>query len=113
MKNIKKKFKLPLYEMFSVTVILCEDVALEVSKLTNSRVDEVFSGVFFAHNERETDLYIILDGKDRGVIVHEVFHLVAYVMRWVGIPLIEESEEAYTYLMTYVFNRVDNIINEK
>ena len=36
--------------------------------------------------------------KTTGTIVHEVTHLVGYVLRSAGLEHTQESEEAYTYL---------------
>lgn len=35
-------------------------------------------------------------------ISHELFHAVSYVMKTIGMPLEEDSEEAYAYLLGYV-----------
>jgi len=51
-----------------------------------------------------------LNGKEVGVIwledwgsfVHEVFHATCWVLWGKGIPLVEESEEAYAYLINYL-----------
>lgn len=39
---------------------------------------------------------------DYSCIQHEILHYVIEVMRRVGMPLSEESEEAYTYLQGYI-----------
>lgn len=40
------------------------------------------------------------------IVVHECFHLTSYIMRRVGMPLTEESEEAYTYLQEELVRKI-------
>ena len=40
------------------------------------------------------------------ILLHELFHVVALIMRKIGVKLTEESEEAYAYLNQYLFNEV-------
>ena len=42
---------------------------------------------------------------DIGVLCHEVFHAVSFILSKVGIPLeVMKSDEAYAYLIEYVIN---------
>jgi len=41
-----------------------------------------------------------------GLIAHEVMHSVFFIMSYVGIPLTQESEEAYTFLNGYLMNSI-------
>jgi len=40
------------------------------------------------------------------LVVHECFHLTSYIMRRVGMPLTEESEEAFTYLQEELVRKI-------
>lgn len=42
------------------------------------------------------------DAYTYGVLAHEIFHAVDFIMRRIGITLSSDSDEAYTYLMGYV-----------
>lgn len=47
---------------------------------------------------------------DYGVLAHEIFHAVSMAMRYVGMELIPESEEAYSHLMEYLTKEIyDNL----
>ena len=47
-----------------------------------------------------------LDTLKHGVISHEVFHAVDFLMNKVGIKLTEESDEAYAYAIEYLTNEI-------
>lgn len=51
---------------------------------------------------------IILDKNQLspGLIAHEIMHTVFYILRYVGIPHTEETEEAYTCLNEYLIESV-------
>lgn len=42
----------------------------------------------------------------QAVIVHECLHLVMSVFRKMGISLVEESEEAYTYYLEHIYKQI-------
>src|SRR5690606_8097025 len=44
-------------------------------------------------------------------IQHEIFHCTSYILRWRGISLSEETEEAFAYLNDYITSRVHFHIN--
>lgn len=48
---------------------------------------------------------------DKGTIAHEIFHIAYYIMERVGISLCHESDEAYAYLIGYITNKVEDILN--
>jgi hypothetical protein len=39
---------------------------------------------------------------DYGVLQHEIFHAVDQILRYVGINLSDDSDEAYAYLIEYI-----------
>lgn len=41
-------------------------------------------------------------------LVHETFHITARIMRYIGTPLIEETEEPYAYLQDDMFKMMKN-----
>jgi len=43
-------------------------------------------------------------------IVHEVFHLVCYIMKHIGCKLSDESEEAFAYLNEYLYKKITSLI---
>lgn len=47
------------------------------------------------------------------VVHHELFHATYSVMDWVNIPLSQDSEEAYAYLLGYITNQFYKKINRQ
>lgn len=46
------------------------------------------------------------------ILTHETLHAACFILRRVGVPLSEESEEAYAYLQQMIFEEIlDNIDN--
>lgn len=107
----KKKFKLPIYDQFTVTVLISDDLAQDVFNITNEPYDTNYNGVFF-HKKNGTDVFIGFE-KDKikpGLVAHECLHATCYILDYVGISLTEESEEAYTYLISYLVNEVYKLV---
>lgn len=51
--------------------------------------------------------------EDYGILAHEIFHIVAFVLDRVGIPLdVEKSDEAYAYLVGYLTKKIFEKINK-
>lgn len=48
--------------------------------------------------------------REYGTLAHELLHVTCRVMRWAEIPLTEESEEAYTHLLSCLMtNFLENV----
>ncbi len=46
------------------------------------------------------------------ILTHETLHAACFILRKVGVPLSEESEEAYAYLQQMIFEEIlDNLDN--
>ena len=43
---------------------------------------------------------------DEGIVAHEVFHAVDFLMERIGCRLAEDSNEAYAYLVQYLTNKI-------
>jgi hypothetical protein len=41
-----------------------------------------------------------------GIIAHEVFHVIHFLFTHIGITLSDSSDEAYTYLLQYVVDKI-------
>lgn len=103
MKQIE--FNLPIYSQFDITVIITKDVDKEATKLVKEEWVGL-DGAFITKEEGSTDLYLLWNGVDTETLVHELLHLVAYVMRFIQIPLVEHTEEAYCYLQGWLFKKI-------
>ena len=55
---------------------------------------------------RSADIVIDKSTISHGLIAHEVLHSVNHILRYVDIPLTEESEEAYTTLNHYLIESI-------
>lgn len=61
-------------------------------------------------NSGQTALWI-QDINDKGTIAHEIFHIACYIMERAGISLCHESDEAYAYLIGYITNKINDILD--
>lgn len=60
-----------------------------------------------------TDRLVVIFNSEKlfeGYIVHESFHITAYIMRYIGCTLTEESEETYAYLIEWVYKSLRKLI---
>lgn len=51
---------------------------------------------------------IVFNVINQGLIVHEVFHAISFVMQRIGIPFSDDTKEAYAYLIQYLFQEINN-----
>lgn len=51
------------------------------------------------------------DDSDKGTLAHEIFHIACYIMKKIGISLCNESNEAYAYLIGFITNKVNDVLN--
>lgn len=61
-------------------------------------------------NSGQIVLYV-KNADDKGTIAHEIFHIACYIMERAGISLCHESDEAYAYLIGYITNKVNDILD--
>lgn len=47
---------------------------------------------------------------DYGSLVHEIEHYVFYLFDHIGMEHTEASDEAYAYMLGYIFREIDNIV---
>lgn len=108
------------YEIFVCVEATQEEVLMKIKKNTLFKLDEEIkklleleydvSGRHISIEGTRTHIillrYPLTTSKGIATLSHEVFHTVYSIMSTVGIPLTEESEEAYAYLITYVTNEI-------
>lgn len=107
----KKKFKLPIYNQFDITILISDDLTQDVVNMTKEPSDMTYNGVFF-HKRNGTDIFIGFDKNHirPGLVSHECLHATCYILDFVQLPLTEASEEAYTYLLGYLVDEVYKLI---
>lgn len=59
--------------------------------------------VYLKKNIRTVTILITKDFLTLNILIHECLHAVFYLLRYLDIQPSEEAEEAYTYLMEYLF----------
>lgn len=108
---VKKKIKVPIYNQFNITIIISDNITEEVCKITKQVSEVNFIGVF-CHKRGGLDLILGFQkkGLTQGTISHECLHAVCYIMDYIGMPLGEQSEEAYTYLLGHLVEEVNKLI---
>lgn len=111
LKFLKKRFKVPLYDHLTITIVVTDCMSEAFKRITNAELEYESLGMFF-HQGRQ-DIHLILnEGEDgngleghklsAGCIAHEAFHATKYIMDYVGMELNDASEEAYTYLLQWI-----------
>lgn len=69
----------------------------------------------FTHNE-EVNISLLWLPKlpitimEYGTLVHEIEHYVFYLFDHIGMEHTEASDEAYAYMLGYIFREIDNIV---
>lgn len=48
----------------------------------------------------------------KGILAHEVFHATSILLRSRGMSLVKESEEAYVYLLEFIYRKIVEKIEE-
>lgn len=48
----------------------------------------------------------------KGILAHEVFHVTSILLRSRGMSLVKESEEAYAYLIEFIYRKIIEKVEE-
>jgi len=83
------------------------DLVREEFKLVSSDVSDNVKGrvEHFAADDQPLPI-IWLRKKDVAVLAHEVFHVVHWILKYKGIYLSDDSQEAYAYLLEYLMSKI-------
>ena len=94
-----------------VTVLVTEDTAFAL-KYVKKNLDSTASsdnfdsrGTTFTSINGGTTIVWLPNTEDTSIVMHELLHATIDIMRRVGIPLNEETEEAYAYELQYLTNQ--------
>jgi hypothetical protein len=123
-KSYFKPISIPLYRTYTFIVINMSDEELEEkleqfipSKkeikeiVKDSRVDKGYQAMTaYADGYSIVRYNHIKDIQDLNIIAHESFHVTCCIMRYVDIPLSEDSEEAFAYLLGYITEQYQELI---
>lgn len=91
-----------------------EDAIKEWKKCAEEKTD--CHGMYL-HNEKENISLLWMDIVPDtvwtyGTMVHEIEHYVFYLFDRLGMEHTMASDEAYAYMMAYIFRQIDNVICE-
>lgn len=120
----KKKFKekkvslvIDTYGNYEVVIIITDDIQKSRDRL-NDEIGficdlEIDVDGLHSYNSSQMKSYILVNSDStNGVIAHESFHCVSRIMRCIGGKLSRKSEESYAYLLTYIVDTIQAIINK-
>lgn len=70
-------------------------------------IKENTEGTFYVLESNGVQIYLIWTKyKKANIICHELMHAVSYGLRHKGLPLSDESEEAYCYLLDFLVRKL-------
>lgn len=102
-----------------VIVLITEDTAFAARYVqqhldtTATSADFDARGVTFTINDGRSPIVWMPDANDQTVVAHELLHATINILNWAGVPLTEDTEEAYAYELQYLTNEFYNQIKQK
>ena len=102
-----------------VIVLITEDTAFAARYVqqhldtTATSADFDARGVTFSINDGRSPIVWMPDANDETVVAHELLHATINILNWAGVPLTEDTEEAYAYELQYLTNEFYNQIKPK
>jgi hypothetical protein len=120
--SIKKVFKIISWEIYPFDLLFCYNcsdknirdyVEKNFYKLTkreekNLTFSNMVGGTVMLEGG-QTILWI-KNKHDLGVLAHEVYHAVCFLMDRIDVQLSESSEEAFAYAIEFMMNKIKKII---
>lgn len=112
--NICTEIVIPIYNV-GVRITLCDNIwkyYQEVGYTGEKEEVDTFQAVVVACAGKSGSYYsydlIVLDDDNYtpGIIAHEAYHIVNYIMKYAGVVYSEDSEEAFAYLLTALVNEI-------
>lgn len=112
MKVVQEFFKVPIYN-YEIELVLTDNILEYCNiQMKDERVEAPMASMydFYGRANSKIDFLLVLDRSNvkQDVIVHEVVHIASRIMRYIGTPLIEETEEPYAYLHDYLYRIIMN-----
>ena len=94
-----------------VIVLVTEDTAFAL-RYVKKHLDSTASsdnfdsrGTTFTSINGGSTIVWLPNTKDKSIVMHELLHATIDIMRRTGVPLTEETEEAYAYELQYLTNQ--------
>lgn len=109
-------FKIPIYEC-NVVVAFSDNFRKTGKKFKQKLRSEANdnSGLAFKMNQFCTEYMILIRHKykrDLGVISHEALHITNYILGDRGVKVTLYNDEAQTYLLGYIMNKINKILTK-
>lgn len=106
-----EEIRVPIYN-YKIRLVLTDDI---VKYCKENQEEDLLScplaNVYdFYGKEYPVDFVSVfrIDELSEDIIVHETFHITARIMRYVGTPLVQETEEPYAYLQDTIYRTFRN-----
>lgn len=104
----KKKIKIPIYEC-KLILILVKDLSY-VEKKYKTRSLKNYAAVTIPDENKLGNYIVAFECKDRGIIAHEIVHLINYIFIDHGVELDRHNDETQSYLTSWLFNKIEKFI---
>lgn len=111
----KVKYKIIPYVIYPFNVIVSFQKFSELEKTLKEILHEdVWDEIKIFDNDFSARTVMFSSGQTcicfrkfyHGIVAHEVFHAVDFLMDKIGMSLVPESNEAYAYLIEYLTNEI-------
>lgn len=105
----EKAFKVPIYD-YRVEVVVFDDFKEVMDKYPYIATKEMKGCV--AENKEYPVSKIIIPCNDRSTLVHELEHLKNIILKYIGYSPQAGNDEPDAYLIEYLFEQVDKVIDK-
>ncbi|RTK92544.1 MAG: hypothetical protein EKK61_03860 [Rickettsiales bacterium] len=101
---VEEIFKIPIYN-FKIKLVINNNNNKYLKTLDYHNCNEIASVIDYTDFNYNFDILssFQIDKIKENTIAHEVFHITCIIMRYIGCKLSNNSEEAYAYLIDYLY----------
>jgi hypothetical protein len=76
------------------------------SQISLEILEDVLGYTYMAENGSIVVYIKLSEISNFGILAHEAFHVVEFVMEFAGVEHCSQSSEAFAYLLTYIVNEI-------
>lgn len=105
-----KNLKIPIYG--GTLVIVFDKDLTWVQKTYKTALLENYGAVTLKDETKERFYVVAFESRDRGLIAHEIVHIINYIFLDCGIQLDRVNDESQAYLTGWLFDEIDKFINQ-
>jgi hypothetical protein len=102
-----------------VCKLIPRDGSMDNSEVGKDLFETPSTGAKMVYDDKTGTFFIwfpfdqVTDSIHYALIAHEIFHVVWFTMREVGMPLSDDSDEAYAYYTQFLMQCIIQFINEQ